>query len=423
MNHLVIGAGPAGLYFAICRKLFAPSDNVTLLEQNSGVHTFGWGVVLSARTIKNLRTVDGGLVDTILARASCWDKLTILRNGSAVTIGGHRFYGIARPELLKVLREHAQRLGTKIIDGHRVNDLAMADEYNVVLGADGVHSLVRRHIQGAAEPVIESGSNRYIWLGTTRRFEEFQFIFEKCDAGLLWAHAYPHGENGSTFIVECTSETWQGLNRIADDPAQTVRLCEEVFRRHLDGHSLLPATAQRPGAWQRFQQISCPTWFRDKFVIAGDAAHTAHFSVGSGTKLAFEDAEALATALPEADNRHLHAAFFNYCRQRAPLSARLQRAGRYSAAWFEHLHRYMQLDDTAFAYALLTRSRQLSHEELRRRDPAFMTNVERAFSERHGVTLETANAALSAGAADLVFVHHSANDSLSLTPEEANHAR
>src|SRR5262249_19050686 len=260
-------------------KLFAPCDNVTLLEQNSGVHTFGWGVVLSARTIKNLRAVDSGLVDTILARASCWDKLRILRNGSAVTIGGHRFPGIARPELLKILRDHAQRLGAKIIDGNRVNDLSMADEYDVVVGADGFHSLLRRHVLGAIEPTIESGSNRYIWLGTASRFDQFEFIFEKCDAGLLWAHAYPHGDAGSTFIVECTSETWERLNLIADDPVEAVRLCEDVFRRHLNGHSLLPAMAQRSGAWLRFQQISCSRWFRDKFVIAGDAAHTAHFSV------------------------------------------------------------------------------------------------------------------------------------------------
>lgn len=423
MNHLVIGAGPAGLYFAICRKLFAPSDNVTVLEQNSGTRTFGWGVVLSARTINTLRSLDSRLVEIILARASCWDKLTILRDGSAVSIGGHRFHGIARPELLKILREYARQLGATIIDGCRVDGLAIADEYDVVVGADGINSLVRRHVLGAAEPTIESGSNRYIWLGTTRRFEHFQFIFETCDAGLLWAHAYPHGDGGSTFIVECTSRTWERLNRITDDPAQTVRMCEQIFRQHLEGHSLLPATAQRPGAWLRFQQISCPVWFRDKFVIAGDAAHTAHFSVGSGTKLAFEDAEALARALPDSDNRHLYAALFNYHRQRVPVSARLQRAGRYSAAWFEQLDRYARLDDITFAYALLMRTRQLSHQDLRRRDPDFMRNVERVLDERHGMTLEGANVALSAASNDVVFMHHAASDLPSLMPDEANHVR
>jgi anthraniloyl-CoA monooxygenase len=423
MNHLVIGAGPAGLYFAICRKLFSPSHDVTVLEQNSGARTFGWGVVLSARTITNLRSVDSRLVDLILARASCWDKLTILRNGSAVSIGGHRFHGIARPELLKILREHAERLGAKIIDDARVDDLAVADEYDVVLGADGINSLIRRYVLDGAEPTVESGSNRYIWLGTTHRFEHFQFIIENCDAGLLWAHAYPHGDGGSTFIVECTSQTWERLNRVTDDPAQAVRMCEQVFRHHLGGHSLLPVTAHRPSAWLRFQQMSCRTWFRNKFVLAGDAAHTAHFSVASGTKLAFEDAEALARALPGADNRYLHLAFSNYRHQRAPVSARLQRAGHHSAAWFERLDRYMRLDDVTFAYALLTRSRQLSDDDLRRRDPAFMRSVERALHERHGMTLTGANAALSAGADDAVFMHRATNNLPSLIADEANHVR
>jgi len=308
------------------------------------------------------------------------------------------------------------RLGTRIIDGHRISALAAADDYDVVLGADGAHSLVRGHVLGAAEPTTEGGSNRYIWLGTTRRFEQFQFIFEQCAAGLLWAHAYPHGDGGSTFIVECTSETWERLNRVADDPAQAVRLCEDVFRHHLDGHALVPATAQRAGAWQKFQQISCPRWFRDKFVIAGDAAHTAHFSIGSGTKLAFEDAEALAAALPDCDRRHLYAAFCNYQRQRAPASARLQLAGHRSAVWFEQLHRYMRLDDFTFAYALLTRSRQLSHENLRRRDPDFMTNVERALHELHGTGLDGADAALSAEVDDRAFAHRTANEPRSAIP-------
>jgi len=382
----IIGGGPAGLYLAILMKEANPFHQVTVLERNAPEDTFGWGVVFSAATLENLRAADPVTHAAIEREFAHWDDIDVHVRGRTITSGGHGFVGIARVKLLHILQQRARELGVHILykvdvkgdDDLRGLGLADAD---VIVAADGVNSVIRRKYASHFEPDLDVRPAKFIWLGTTRRFEAFTFIFLERPEGVFQVHAYRFDEQHSAFIVECDETSWRaaGLDRM--DAAATVKWCEEAFEEWLLGHPLLfNARHQAEKPWLSFTRVSNGRWFKDNIVLIGDAAHTAHFSIGSGTKLAMEDAIVLArvlngsTPLPEA----LQA----YQDERMTEALRLQNAARNSMEWFENVKRYIGLEPEQLVYSLLTRSQRVSHENLRLRDGRYLEGVERWFAAR-----------------------------------------
>ncbi len=392
MKIAVIGGGPAGLYFALLAKKAAPGDEVVVLERNPPDVTYGWGVVFSDQTLGNLREADPESYDRIAARFARWDDIDVHVHGRVVTSGGHGFVGIARAELLRVLRERAEELGVVTRFGVEAADDAALDALglegaDLVVAADGVNSAVRRRHAEVFRPDLDERTARYTWLGTTRRFDAFTFLFVQNEHGVFQAHAYRFDERRSAFIVECDEASWRaaGLDRMTTDEA--IAYSERIFAPWLDGHRLESNARHLPSPWLRFVRVSCERWHAVRedgtpVVLIGDAAHTAHFSIGSGTKLAMEDAISLARHLRSGERAA--DALETYQEERRTDALRLQNAARNSMEWFENVRRYVKLEPEQFAYSLLTRSQRVSHENLRLRDDAYLSGVERWFSARCG---------------------------------------
>ena len=297
--------------------------------------------------------------------------------------GGHGFAGIARKRLLNILQERARELGVKLQFEAEVEDLGAYRDADLIIAADGINSRIRNQYAAAFRPSLELRTNKYIWLGTHQVFDAFTFIFEETEHGWIWAHAYRFDADTSTFIVECDPATWQGLGFDQMSQQDGIAACEMLFERYLDGQRLMSNAAHRRGsAWLNFPRVACERWHHDNIVLLGDAAHTAHFSVGSGTKLALEDAIGLADAL-HADH-DLERALEAYQESRRTEVLRLQSAARNSTEWFEAVPRYVRFEPLQFAYALLTRSQRVSHENLRLRDRTWLEGMERWFAERAG---------------------------------------
>ncbi len=380
MRITTIGGGPAGLYFATLVKRRFPSWPVTVLERNRPLDTFGWGVVFSDATLDTLRRADEPTHRAITQAFAHWDDIDIHFEGHTITSRGHGFCGISRKHLLAILQERAAAVG---VDVHFQTDVADVDAYrdcDLLVGADGINSRVRNAYAGAFGPNLDRRLCRFVWLGTTLPLDAFTFIFERTEHGWFTVHAYRFDQDLSTFIVECREETWLAHGLDTAGTEQTVAFCERLFAPYLRGHPLMTnGTHLRGRDWLNFTRVSNERWIHENVVLMGDAAHTAHFSVGSGTKLAMEDAIALADALASSGGR-LDQALPEYEALRRVEVLKLQNAARNSTEWFENVARYANLPPEQFAYSLLTRSQRIGHENLRLRDTTYVERIERWFA-------------------------------------------
>ncbi|HEY0808693.1 MAG TPA: FAD-dependent monooxygenase, partial [Longimicrobiales bacterium] len=383
LNVAVIGAGPAGLYLSLLLKKDNPAHSITVYERKRPDDTFGWGVVFSDATLENLAAADAETYQAITDNFAHWDDIDIHFGGRTITSSGHGFSGIARKKLLQILQTRARALGVELrfeaeIDDHQLDELTRT--HDLVVGADGVNSRVRRRHQKHFRPDLDVRSARYIWLGTPLQLDAFTFIVIHDERGVFQVHAYRFDRELSTFIVECDECSWRnaGFDRMNAD--ETVAACQRMFAPWLAGQPLLHNSAhQFQEPWQRFTRVRNEAWSHENVVLIGDAAHTAHFSIGSGTKLALEDAIVLAQELnAHGPKQGLQA----YQDQRMTEALKLQNAARNSMEWFENVRRYVHLEPEQFAYSLLTRSQRVSHENLRLRDRSYLEGVERWFAAR-----------------------------------------
>ncbi len=372
MNITVIGGGPAGLYISLLLKKRYPNWNITVYERHPAGVTYGWGVVFSDRTLAELREADYKSYTDITDNFVIWDTIDVWYGDRWTRCRGHVFAGIARRKLLSVLQARCQELGVVLHFEAEIEDPAqMAAKADVLIAADGVNSIVRKTYAHIFRPSLELGRARYIWFGTDKVLDAFTFIFRETEHGLFQVHAYPFDGATSTFIVECAEETWQRAGLDQADEAESIAYCEQLFADHLQGHRLLSNRSR----WIRFVTVKNRTWHHENIVLLGDAAHTAHFSIGSGTKLAMEDAIALANAFEEHGD-DLEAVFDEYESLRKPKVEAFQQAAIESQTYFEHVSRYLHMNPVQFTFHLLTRSGRMSFDNLRLRDPAFINTVE-----------------------------------------------
>ena len=362
-------------------KLRDPRSDVHVFERNPEGVTFGWGVVFSDQTVENLMANDPVSGQVISDEFAHWDDIDVHIHGETISSSGHGFIGIGRKRLLQILASRARELGVEIhYEQECQPDLAAWEGWDLVIAADGINSRFRDAYADHFGVDEQERANRFIWLGTPKTFDAFTFAFERTEAGWIWAHAYRFADDCSTFIVECSDETWTGLGFDRMDQAQTIEVCEKLFAKYLGGAPLLTNAAHLRGsaAWLKFRRIICERWHYDRLILLGDAAHTAHFSIGSGTKLALEDAIKLAEVLnrPGADRIE---ALAEYQSERNLEVLKLQNSARNSTEWFETVERYLDFQPWQFAYSLLTRSQRISHENLRLRDPEWLEQTERTF--------------------------------------------
>ena len=387
MKALCVGGGPAGLYFALSMKLRNPAHEVRVLERNRPGDTFGWGVVLSDETLDHLRMNDPISAAAIAAEFAHWDDIEVTIAGETHRSSGHGFCGIGRKRLLDVLQARCLELGVNITFEAEVGDADLKRfrrDYDLVVASDGLNSMVRQTYAAEFAPSIDVRQNKFIWLGTKKVFDAFTFAFEETEWGWFWIHAYQYESGTSTCIVECSAQTWERAGIEHMSKAEGVAFCESIFRTHLDGHALMENAAHLRGSamWLNFPRVTCQRWFFDNLVLLGDAAHTAHFSIGSGTKLALEDAIALADVLDGPKSRS--DALSTYQEARSLEVLKITSAARNSTSWFEDVENYLHLKPLQFTYALLTRSQRVSHENLRLRDSEWLGGVERWFAQSAG---------------------------------------
>jgi len=383
MRIVCIGGGPAGLYFALLMKQARPEATITVVERNRPNDTFGWGVVFSDQTLSNLARADSPTYDAILASFYHWDEIDVHFKGRTITSSGHGFCGIARKRLLSILQERCAELGVELIFQTEVMDDEVFADADLIVASDGVNSRMRRKYAEYFRPEIEKRRCKYIWLGTHQRFDAFTFAFAETAWGWFQAHAYTFDDETSTFIVETPEENWYhaGLDDMSAD--ESVAFCQQLFARYLGGHALLNNARHLANPWLNFLHVTNVYWTYGNIVLLGDAAHTAHFSIGSGTKLAMEDAIALAQALQRHDD--IPVALQSYEAERKIEVIKLQNAARNSTDWFENVKRYTGLEAEQFAYSLLTRSQRISHENLRLRDKQYIASVETWIAQRSGL--------------------------------------
>ncbi|CAA9492909.1 MAG: Anthraniloyl-CoA monooxygenase [uncultured Sphingomonas sp.] len=386
MRIACIGGGPAGLYFAISMKLRDASHDIEVFERNPPGVTFGWGVVFSDQTVENLAANDPVSATTIAGEFAHWDDIDVHLRDQTITSGGHGFIGIGRKRLLEILQDRALALGVRL---HFEQECDPADpkwrDFDLVIASDGINSRFRDADPEAFGVDVDVRANKFVWLGTSKVFDAFTFAFEEAEHGWIWAHAYRFAPDCSTFIVECSEDTWRNIGFDGMDQAQAIATCERIFTKYLDGHALQSNATHLVGsaAWLNFRRIKCERWASGNIILLGDAAHTAHFSVGSGTKLALEDAIKLAEVL-NRPGLSLKDALDEYVAERNLEVLKLQNSARNSTEWFETLHRYLHFEPLQFAYSLLTRSQRISHENLRLRDKDWLESVERWFWEKAG---------------------------------------
>lgn len=386
MKIACLGGGPAGLYFAISTKLRQPDAEITVFERNKPDDTFGWGVVLSDDALENLTTNDPVSAGQIRDKFAYWDDIAVVHGGVRTVSGGHGFAGIGRKAMLVILQERARELGVDLQFETEVGPAASYQaEYDLVVACDGLNSRVRSEFAEHFKPNVDVRPCKFIWLGTKQKFDDaFTFIFEKTQHGWLWIHAYQFDADTATVIVECSAQTWENWGFEAMSKDEILQTCEEIFADHLDGHALISNADHLRGSavWINFPRVLCETWHHENVVLLGDASATAHFSIGSGTRLAFDSAIALAEFITTEPT--LEQAFVRYQEERRLDVLRLQSAARNSLEWFEEVERYLDMDPVQFNYSLLTRSQRISHENLRLRDADWLASAEKWFQETAG---------------------------------------
>ena len=387
MRAICLGGGPAGLYFAISLKLRQPEAQVTVIERNKPDDTFGWGVVLSDETLDNLAQNDPESASEIRSQFAYWDDIALHHHGQVIRSSGHGFCGIGRKTLLLILQDRARGLGVDLqfeTEARPASDY-MAD-YDLVVACDGLNSKTRIEFEQTFKPDIDVRKCPFVWMGTHQKFDDaFTFIFEKTEHGWVWVHAYQFDDDTATFIVECSQKTFDAFGFGSMSQQDSLAICEEIFSDHLDGHKLMTnASHIRGSAWIRFPRVLCENWSHRNVVLLGDASATAHFSIGSGTKLALESAISLANHVTQ--DADLETAFAKYEDARRLEVLRLQSAARNSVEWFENVERYLDLDPVQLNYSMLTRSQRISHENLRARDPDWLAGAEAWFMGQAGVT-------------------------------------
>ncbi len=374
MRIAVIGGGPGGLYFAYLWKHRHPQAQVDLFEQNPAGATWGFGVVFSEQALEFLRADDPETVDAITPRMESWKNMTLNLKDESVVIDGVGFSSIGRLELLKLLQARAQSAGVNARYETQIESLDRLSGYDLIVAADGLNSLVRRSFEGDFGFSIAYSGNKFAWYGTTKRFEMLSQTFVKTDRGTFNAHHYRYAPDMSTFLVECDRATWQAYGFADKGIEESKATCEEVFAATLDGHPLI----SNKSVWRNFPWVWNEHWSHKNMVLIGDALHTAHFSIGSGTRLAIEDAIALAKAL-EAEAK-VPAALARYEAERKPIVKKLVTAARTSAGWYERFPEHMKLDPLNFAYSYITRSGRIDDARLRAMSPSFMARYEAARS-------------------------------------------
>jgi anthraniloyl-CoA monooxygenase len=394
MKIVCIGGGPAGLYFALLMKKLGAHHDITVVERNRPYDTFGWGVVFSDATMDNMRAWDAGTADQIEQAFNHWDDIELHFKGRVIRSGGHGFVGIGRKKLLNILQARCEQLGVKLQFETDAESDADYPDADLIIASDGINSRVRQRHEAVFRPDIVTRPNRYIWLGTNKMYDAFTFLFEKTEHGWFQAHIYKFDETTSTFIVECPESVWRahGLDRA--DQAESIAFCERLFAANLQGERLMTnARHLRGSAWLNFQRVRCDRWShfngRSHVVLMGDAVHTAHFAIGSGTKLALEDAIELVAQFRELGDQpgDIPQVLARYQQRRAVDVLRLQNAAWNAMEWFEVCgQRYCdQLEPEQFMYSMLTRSQRISHENLRLRDAGWLEGFERWFDRRAGL--------------------------------------
>ena len=390
MKILCIGGGPAGLYFSLLMKQQNPSHHITVVERNRPYDTFGWGVVLSDQTLNNLSVADPHTAQLIGDAFNHWDDIEVFFKGRSIRSTGHGFCGIGRKHLLNILQQRCEELGVQLVfETDVMDDQALAEQYqaDLVIASDGLNSRIRTRYAESYQPDIDVRNCRFVWLGTHKTFDAFTFAFEQTEHGWFQAHAYKYDAHTSTFIVETPDAVWRahGLDRMSQEEA--IAFCQNLFTKYLDGHALMSNAAHLRGSaiWIQFPRVICKSWVhwthaeRDKpipVVLMGDAAHTAHYSIGSGTKLALEDAIDLVNIFAQHADANVSTVLQAYEDRRSVEVLKIQNAARNSTAWFEHVDRYTHMDIEQFTYSLLTRSQRISHENLRLRDPTWLGQFE-----------------------------------------------
>lgn len=390
MRVACLGGGPAGLYFAISMKLKNPSHDVVVIERNQPNDTFGWGVVLSDDALDNLELNDPKSAKLIRDNFAYWDDIAVVHDGVRTVSGGHGFAGIGRKRMLMLLQQRARELGVEMKFSTEFDSVkSYQKKYDLVVACDGINSRVRAEYETQFQPDIDIRECKFIWLGTHQKFDDaFTFIFEKTQHGWIWAHVYQFDETTATFIVECQQDTWDRWGFEGMSKEEIVETCRTIFKTHLDGHDLMSNAEHLRGSavWMNFPRVICEKWYHENVVLMGDAAATGHFSIGSGTRLAFDSAISLANYIHSEPD--LSAAFERYQQERRLEVLRLQSAARNSLEWFEQVERYLDLDPVQFNYSLLTRSQRISHENLRLRDKDWLTSAEKWFQTKAGVAAD-----------------------------------
>jgi len=371
MNINIIGGGPAGLYFAILMKKSDPSHQIQIYERNGPDDTFGWGVVFSGKTLSHLKTADEESHRPITASFEAWDNVDVVHGDAKISIHGNSFSGIGRLALLKILQARCEEVGVNISFGKEISDVeTLRTSSDLLVAADGVNSTVRRLYEQHFRPNLDFRPNRYIWYGTNQLFHGLTLTFREHETGVFAAHSYKFNQTTSTFIVECDQETWNnaGFTDMSDE--ETRHFIRSVFASDLKGYPLLSNNSK----WIQFLLVRNDRWVFENVVLLGDALHTAHFSIGSGTKLALEDAISLAGCFQTSSNHSDALAQFEATRR--PVIEEYQVAAHDSMVWFENAKRYMRLSVEELAFSLMTRSGRVSYDDLKRRDPKFIARYE-----------------------------------------------
>jgi len=385
MKRIVcLGGGPAGLYSAILFKKALPNAKVEVYERNRPGDTFGWGVVFSDKTMAGFRDADSESHDAIVGSFYHWDDIDVHFRGQSIRSGGHGFCGISRKRLLNIFQERAAALGVEQFFQREIDSRAEFADADLIVAADGINSAQRGRYADVFEPHIDVRKCRFIWLGTEQKFPAFTFAFENTEHGWFQIHAYQFSPDLSTVIVETREETWKahGLDRF--NVQQSIEFCQQLFGKYLGGHPLMSnARHLRGSAWLNFSRVLCERWHHRNLVLIGDAAHTAHFSIGSGTKLAMEDAMSLVAQVATAAD--VGAGLERYRAERNLEALKLQSAARNRMEWFENVARYTHLEPQQFAYSLLTASQRIGHANLQLRDPRYVDSVERELARRNGL--------------------------------------